>query len=60
MKIVLSREEVKLILLTWATDNIPLARANSVKNLDRYNSYDSYAEYIELFYTEPVQQELPL
>lgn len=57
MKIVLTREEVKLILLTWATDNIPLARANSVKNLDRY---DSHAEYIELFRVEPSQSELPL
>ncbi len=56
MKIVLTREEVEKVLILWAAEHVPAAHANTVTGLHGYSNYDK----IELFHTEPVQQELPL
>lgn len=59
MKIILSRNDVKAIILYWAQQTLPTIKVNTVNGLDSYSRYND----VELLWEEPEQTEqteLPL
>ena len=56
MKIVLSRADVKAIILYWSAQTLPAINTNTVSGLDSYSRHDD----IEVLWEEPEQKELPL